>query len=132
MSGQVGRPRVCHTRIVFYDYYIRGITSLSDHSGKSDGGGGLYIKGTVFGSTGRSFSLGSALAHRPALHLSSVLTSDHQPAFPLGSGCQPAFPAASVHIPDRRPAFPLASVQRTTSHLAGCPGTHSVTPFASG
>ena len=38
---------------------IRGITSLSDHSGKSDGGGGLYIKGTVFGSTGLSVGLGS-------------------------------------------------------------------------
>ena len=73
---------------------IRGITSLSDHSGKSDGGGGLYIKGTVFGSTGRSFGLGSVFGH-----LSSVLISDHRPAFPIGSGCRPAFPVASVHAP---------------------------------
>ena len=53
------------------------------------------------------------LARRLALHLSSVLTSDHRPAFPLGSGCQPAFSVASVHanasvyMSDLRPAFPL-------------------------
>ena len=42
-----------------FSMIIRGIASLSDHSGKSAGGGGSHNTGTVFGSTGLPFGIGS-------------------------------------------------------------------------
>ena len=52
-----------------FSMIIRGITSLSDHSGKSAGGGGMYIKGTFFGSTGLFFGVGSDFGSSTGLPL---------------------------------------------------------------
>ena len=45
------------TTELFY-MIIRGITSLSDHSGKSAGGDASHPTGTVFGSTGLRCCIG--------------------------------------------------------------------------
>ena len=76
---------------------IRGITALSDHSGKSPGGGGKHI-----------FSLASVptSGRRPAFPLTSVHTPSRWPAFLLALvhtlGRRTAVPLAAVHTPGRR------------------------------
>ena len=50
-SVTVGRSSSVFPQLNCFSMIIRGITSLSDHSGKS-AAGGMYIKGSVYVSTG--------------------------------------------------------------------------------